>query len=50
MPVVAIVLVTTVVTTTAPPVVANRDENAARHELQTGECEEDLSEESDSPA
>ena len=47
--VVAIALETAVVTT-ASPVVTDRDENTARHELKTGECEEDLSEESDFPA
>ena len=40
----------TAVATTASPVVTDRDENTTRHELQTGECEEDLSEESDFPA
>jgi hypothetical protein len=40
----------TAVVTTASPVVTDRDENTTRHELQTGECEEDLSEESDFPA
>ena len=40
----------TAVVTTASPVVTDRDENTTRHELQTGECEDDLSEESDFPA
>ena len=49
MPVVAVA--TAVVTvTTVSPAVTDRDENAARHELQTGEGDEDLNEESDSPA
>ena len=40
----------TAVATTASPVVTDRDENTTRHELKTGECNEDLSEESDFPA
>jgi hypothetical protein len=44
------ITVTIIVVSTAAPVVTDRDEQAARYELQTGEGEEDLSEESDSPA
>ncbi len=48
--VVAIALETTLVSiTTVSPAVTNRDEDAARQQLQTDECEEDRSEEGDSP-